>query len=145
MIGNAITGEKADKNSRVAHAYRLGIISEELYELIQTNCVGEDYLQPQGVVCKTHLQVFNEILSEINVFGILEPLCFDEPSGELLHLHRSLEENSPDFLFQSSPDNNCITPDLLANYWGNNQLVRNVLQIKEVRLIFLFIDKNSAG
>ncbi|XP_020582945.1 serine carboxypeptidase-like 16 [Phalaenopsis equestris] len=131
LIGNTITGEKIDINSQVPHAYGLGIISEELYELIQKNCVGEDYDQPQGAVCKTHLQAFNAFLSKINVFGILEPLCSNGFPGGMLRLHRSLEENSPDFVSQSSPDNNCITSDLLANYWANNQLVRNVLQIKE--------------
>ncbi|XP_020582951.1 serine carboxypeptidase-like 19 [Phalaenopsis equestris] len=108
LNGNTITGEKIDLNSRVPHAYGLGIISEELYKLIQTNCVGEDYLQPQGAICKAYLKVFNEFLSEINVYGILDPLCSNEPPGEVLHLRRSMEENSPEFLSQFSPDNNCI-------------------------------------
>ncbi|KAL0926138.1 hypothetical protein M5K25_004532 [Dendrobium thyrsiflorum] len=73
-------------------------------KLIQTNCKGEDYLKPQGVVCKSHLQVFEEFLSEINVFGILEPLCSDEPQKEMLGLHRLLDENSADFLNQPSPE-----------------------------------------
>nr|AZH81167.1 serine carboxypeptidase-like protein [Gastrodia elata] len=124
LIGNPSTVQTLDKNYVVPHAFGLGIIPEELYKAIQTNCVSEDYQKPNKAICAAHLQVFNKFVSEINSFGILEPVCSDEPPTSLVgvsKLHRSLEETT---------DISCITPDLLANYWANNHITRNYLKIK---------------
>ncbi|XP_020591168.1 serine carboxypeptidase-like 18 isoform X2 [Phalaenopsis equestris] len=134
LVGNAITGDKVDKNSQVPHAYGLGIIPKEIYKLITKGCVGEDYVKPQNAACAAHLNVFNDYLSEINIYSILDPKCSDEPSSleEIVGAGRSLEENSAQSLAQPSiPDTSCINGDLLANYWANNHLVRKALQIKE--------------
>ncbi|PKU83463.1 Serine carboxypeptidase-like 18 [Dendrobium catenatum] len=134
LVGNAITGDKVDKNSQVPHAYGLGIIPEELYKLIKKGCVGEDYVNPQNVFCAAQLKVFNDYLSEINSYSILDPKCSDEPPTpqENVGDGRSLEENYAQFLTQPSiPDTSCLNGDLLANYWVNNNLVRKALQIKE--------------
>ncbi|PKA66506.1 Serine carboxypeptidase-like 18 [Apostasia shenzhenica] len=134
LVGNSVTGEKVDKNTQVDHAYGLGIISEELFKLIQTNCVGEDFKKPSGPICARYLKIFNEFLSEINCFSILDPNCSDEPPSpeEIIGGNRYLEENYREFLsLHSFPDISCINGNLLANYWANHHLVREALQIKE--------------
>ncbi|KAL0924936.1 hypothetical protein M5K25_005797 [Dendrobium thyrsiflorum] len=111
LVGNAITGDKVDKNSQVPHAYGLGIIPEELYKLIKKGCVGEDYGNPQNVFCVAQLKVFNDYLSEINSYSILDPKCSDEPLSPQENVGDgiSLEENYAQFLTQPSiPDTSCI-------------------------------------
>ncbi|KAG0488900.1 hypothetical protein HPP92_007711 [Vanilla planifolia] len=130
IIGNAVTDEYADKNSQVPHAYGLGIIPSELYKNIQTNCEGEDYRKPIGKACAEYLEVFKEFLSEINVFGVLDPKCSDD---DPLSQQSSCLENTKDKLLLPSNlvDSTCITPDLLSNYWANNDAVRAALKIKK--------------
>ncbi|KAK8949242.1 Serine carboxypeptidase-like 18 [Platanthera zijinensis] len=134
LIGNAITGEKVDKNTQASHAYGLGLISKELYKLLENNCVEEDFENPKNALCAAHLNVFNDHLSEINVYSILDPKCDDEPSTleEIVESRRSLQENYAESLTKPLIlDANCINGDLLANYWANNRFVRQALHIKE--------------
>ncbi|KAK8962539.1 Serine carboxypeptidase-like 18 [Platanthera guangdongensis] len=132
-VGNAATGENVDTSTQAPHAYGLGIISKELYTLIQTTCAGEDYKNPKNALCATHLDTFNEYLSEINSYSILDPNCPDEPpSTNEMTASRSLEENTEEFLTSSLlPDTSCITAELLTNYWGNHPLVLKALHVKE--------------
>ncbi|KAI0525276.1 hypothetical protein KFK09_004669 [Dendrobium nobile] len=136
LVGNAATGEQVDTTTQVPHAYGLGIISSELYQLIMANCAGEDFKQPHNVLCANHLDTFNGFLSEINSYSILDPDCSDEPpsTNEMPAAIRSLKENPEEFLTlpsSSVPDISCITGDLLANYWGNHHLVKEALHVKE--------------
>ncbi|KAK8937926.1 Serine carboxypeptidase-like 18 [Platanthera guangdongensis] len=134
VIGNGRTGELIEASSEVVHAHDLAIISDELYELIQTNCVGEDYFNPKNAVCATHLDTFNAFLSEINSYNVLELNCPEEPpkNKQFPRAHRSLEESSVE-LFGSSSDAepDCISAPLLCYYWGNNNVTRKALHIKE--------------
>ncbi|KAK8933232.1 Serine carboxypeptidase-like 6 [Platanthera zijinensis] len=144
VIGNGRTGELIEASSEVVHAHDLAIISDELYELIQTNCVGEDYFNPKNAVCATHLDTFNAFLSEINSYNVLELNCPEEPprNKQFPRAHRSLEESSVELIGSSSdaePD--CIvsissfdfneSAPLLCYYWGNNNVTRKALHIKE--------------
>ncbi|KAK8949413.1 Serine carboxypeptidase-like 18 [Platanthera zijinensis] len=134
LIGNAITGEKVDKNTQASHAYGLGLISEEVYKLLENSCFEEDFENPENALCAVHLKVFNDHLSDINIFGILDPKCDDEPPTleETFGSPRSLEDKYGESLCKPLiHDANCISGELLSNYWLNNRLVRQALHIKE--------------
>ncbi|KAG0485772.1 hypothetical protein HPP92_009851 [Vanilla planifolia] len=138
LIGNAVTGELVDHNTQHTRAYGLGIISKELFEMIEISCAGEDYQSPQNAICAAHLKTFNKFFEEINYYSILDPKCSDEPPTlkEMIVSSRSLEENPAEFLNSASePQISCIshmqTGDLLANYWGNHPLVLEALHVKK--------------
>ena len=44
LIGNPATGELVDLNSRVPYAHGIGIISDELYEVIKVDCILLSYI-----------------------------------------------------------------------------------------------------
>ncbi|XP_064958652.1 serine carboxypeptidase-like 17 isoform X1 [Musa acuminata AAA Group] len=75
VIGNPVTGEKIDLNARVPFAHGMGIISDDFFKLIQRSCVGQDYQSPIDSECEMCFDTFDEILSEINKYNILEPKC----------------------------------------------------------------------
>ncbi|XP_020702680.2 serine carboxypeptidase-like 2 isoform X4 [Dendrobium catenatum] len=60
VIGNPSTGELIDYNARVPFAFGMGIISDELYQGINKNCEGEDYVNPKRPPCASLLQIFED-------------------------------------------------------------------------------------
>ncbi|XP_066162204.1 serine carboxypeptidase-like 3 [Oryza sativa Japonica Group] len=60
LVGNPVTGESIDFDSRVPYAHGVGIISDQLYETIMEHCQGEDYSNPKNAICRQALDRFNE-------------------------------------------------------------------------------------
>ncbi|OEL30934.1 Serine carboxypeptidase-like 5 [Dichanthelium oligosanthes] len=60
LVGNPITGERIDTESRVPYAHGHGIISDQLYETIMEHCQGEDYSKPRNVICAHALNRFSK-------------------------------------------------------------------------------------
>ncbi|PKA49604.1 Serine carboxypeptidase-like 19 [Apostasia shenzhenica] len=139
VIGNPGTkgpapGSKVDSVNQVTHAYGLGVLPREFYLQVVRDCAGENYKAPMNALCAKHLDIINGFIAEINIYSILDPLCDDEPpSLNENSMARSLKDNSAEKLGSSSsdPDINCITAELLVNYWGNHYLVREALHVKE--------------
>ncbi|WOK98079.1 hypothetical protein Cni_G06789 [Canna indica] len=71
IIGNPITGENVDFGSRLPYAHCMGMISDEFFEEV----VKQKVPVPTILQCKTCLDAFDEVLSEINEAYILEPKC----------------------------------------------------------------------
>uniref|UniRef100_A0A0D9XQV1 Serine carboxypeptidase-like 19 n=1 Tax=Leersia perrieri TaxID=77586 RepID=A0A0D9XQV1_9ORYZ len=63
IVGNPVTGERIDYESKVPYCHGVGIISDQLYEMIMEHCKGEDYHNPKNVICKQALARFNTIYS----------------------------------------------------------------------------------
>ncbi|XP_062187642.1 serine carboxypeptidase-like 7 isoform X2 [Phragmites australis] len=75
LVGNPITGESVDVNSRVPCAHGFGIISDQLYETILRHCQGEDYTNPANALCTQALGIFNNLISEVQQAQILLDTC----------------------------------------------------------------------
>ncbi|KAL4562379.1 hypothetical protein LXL04_034581 [Taraxacum kok-saghyz] len=71
-----LTDKFSDFNSRFEFAYRLSLISEDLYESTTQTCKG-NYISNElhNVLCANNLQWVNECTSKINLENILDPLC----------------------------------------------------------------------
>uniref|UniRef100_I1R909 carboxypeptidase D n=1 Tax=Oryza glaberrima TaxID=4538 RepID=I1R909_ORYGL len=75
LVGNPVTGESIDFDSRVPYAHGVGIISDQLYETIMEHCQGEDYSNPKNAICRQALDRFNELLGESSGGHILYNYC----------------------------------------------------------------------
>ncbi|XP_074555532.1 serine carboxypeptidase-like 18 [Curcuma longa] len=139
LIGNPVTGGKVDKNSQIPYAHNMGIISDNLFEMIQKSCSGQDYRTPTNSQCQMYLNSFtNLFLSEINEAHILEAYC---PESRLNHLHslasrtsskRILKENQNILHPPPFPDLSCrCYAQTLAYYWVNNNFVRKALNVRK--------------
>ncbi|KAK8958986.1 Serine carboxypeptidase-like 6 [Platanthera guangdongensis] len=56
LIGNAITGEKGDKNTQASHAYGLGLISEEVYKVLTGDLLSNYWLNNRLVRQALHIK-----------------------------------------------------------------------------------------
>ncbi|OEL35703.1 Serine carboxypeptidase-like 19 [Dichanthelium oligosanthes] len=61
LVGNPITGESIDTDSRVPFAHGMGIISDQLYKMILVNCGEGDYDNPRNTICAEALTRFNKV------------------------------------------------------------------------------------
>ncbi|KAF3624688.1 Serine carboxypeptidase-like 17 [Capsicum annuum] len=136
LLGNPSTIE-GENNYEIPYAYGMGLISDELYESLKTNCKGE-YLNisPSNTLCLQDVQTFKELLKGINEPHILEPQCeiFFSPRPHLLFgQRRSLDEKfhqlkNPELL----PALKCRTDWYILSYhWADDGQVRDVLNIRK--------------
>ncbi|CAL9159742.1 serine carboxypeptidase-like 17 isoform X2 [Musa acuminata AAA Group] len=133
VIGNPVTGEKIDLNARVPFAHGMGIISDDFFKLIQRSCDGQDYQSPIDSECETCFDTFDEILSEINKYNILEPKCAPASPKPKTKGRRALKEEYLHLLKPPpTPALNCRNyAHILAYYWANTDIVRKALHIKK--------------
>ncbi|XP_059279450.1 serine carboxypeptidase-like 10 isoform X3 [Lycium ferocissimum] len=135
LLGNPATFE-GENNYEIPFAYGMGLISDELYESLKTNCKGE-YLNinPSNTPCLQDVQTFHKLLKGINNPHILEPKCkFFSPRPHLLFgQRRSLDEkfhelNNP----QQLPALKCRTDwYVLCYHWADDGQVREALNIRK--------------
>ncbi|PHT40168.1 Serine carboxypeptidase-like 17 [Capsicum baccatum] len=131
LLGNPSTF-KGEDNYKILFAYGMGLISDELYESLKTNCKGE-YLNinPTNTLCLQDVQTFKELLKGINNPHILEPNCeFFSPRPHLLFgQRRSLHElRNP----QQLPALKCRTDWYKLSYhWADDGQVRDALSIRK--------------
>ncbi|XP_009388678.2 serine carboxypeptidase-like 18 isoform X1 [Musa acuminata AAA Group] len=134
LIGNPVTGENFDENSRVPYAHGVGIISDGVFEMIQRSCKGQDHRNPTTVQCASCLETFENFCSEIYENHILEPKCAlasPKPKDMILD-RRSLKENMDLLKPPPVPELNCRGyAYFLSYYWANSNAVRQALHIKK--------------
>ncbi|URD95772.1 serine carboxypeptidase-like [Musa troglodytarum] len=132
VIGNPFTGEKIDLNARVPFAHGMGIISDDFFKLIQRSCAGQDYRSPIDSQCEMCFDTFDEILSEINRYNILEPKCALASPKPKTEGRRALKEYLHLLEPPPTPALNCRNyAHILAYYWANTDVVRKALHIKK--------------
>ncbi|KAK4275735.1 hypothetical protein QN277_018766 [Acacia crassicarpa] len=133
VLASPATDMFLDFNSVVVQAYRLSLISDELYESIKESCNG-DYvnINPNNTKCASDYEAFSQLIRYININQVLEPFCIATPD---LKYRSLLEDSSPKGVLQSLQkvsDFWCRGYDhILVNQWANNEDVRKALHIRE--------------
>ncbi|KAF0896567.1 hypothetical protein E2562_025504, partial [Oryza meyeriana var. granulata] len=134
LVGNPGTGERIDHESKVPYCHGVGIISDQLYEIIMEHCKGEDYDNPSNVICQQALARFDSLLNEGSSAQILERKCIyvspvqnHETIGrKILEEHGVLRHPPP------QPSIKCNTyANYLSYFWANNNVTRKTLGIKK--------------
>ncbi|CAI0464514.1 unnamed protein product, partial [Linum tenue] len=77
ILGNPVTDfRKFEGNSRIPTAHGLSLISDELYQSLETRC-GAEYqnVDPTNYECINNLHAFDECLSGLYFEHILYPMC----------------------------------------------------------------------
>ncbi|CAL4918846.1 unnamed protein product [Urochloa decumbens] len=134
LVGNPLTGDKIDDNSRIPYSHSFGIISDQLYEAAVTNCNG-DYVNPRNKACTDVVKTIKDLMSQVCSGGILDPICpFASPKPRRdAHRSKSLGEehyqlNGP----PNEPPLGCVSYRYYLSYfWANNIATRASLGIKE--------------
>ncbi|CAN6309497.1 unnamed protein product [Urochloa humidicola] len=134
LVGNPITGDKIDDNSRIPYSHSFGIISDQLYEAAVTNCNG-DYVNPRNKACTDVVKTIKDLMSQVNSGGILDPICsFASPKPRRdAHIRKSLavercQLSGPPI----EPRPGCVSYRYYLSYfWANNNATRASLGIKE--------------
>lgn len=83
MAGNPLTNKSGDIDSRLEYAYRMALISQELYESTKMDCAGE-YAEADSnnLQCELDLDEVNKRVGDINIQQILDPDC--DPATNLV-------------------------------------------------------------
>lgn len=124
ILGNPLTFP-LESNYWIPYAHGMGLISHELYELLEENCKGENlrYDDPNNVLCYQHYQTFQQLTSGINKQHILEPSCGSDDESQMSEERRSLDEN-----FGSK----CrVEVHRLSTYWANDPRVQEALNVRK--------------
>ncbi|CAL4944179.1 unnamed protein product [Urochloa decumbens] len=133
-VGNPITRDKIDDNSKIPYCHSFGIISDQLYEAAEINCKG-DYINPTNKLCADLVQTINDLKSEVDKEGILDAICpFASPKPRRdAYRRKSLAEEHYQL---SGPPNEpplgCVSYRYYLSYfWANNIATIASLGIKE--------------
>ncbi|KAJ3672801.1 hypothetical protein LUZ60_006175 [Juncus effusus] len=137
LVGNPGTGELYDYEYSATFAHGMGIISDQLYELTQKNCEGEDYKTPSNKLCSDALAAVDNAQSETNAIHVLEPVCHEESkststSTYMVENRRILSEEEQLGLLEPTEYTSfkCRADTYsLQVYWANNNLAREALHI----------------
>ncbi|XP_065872464.1 serine carboxypeptidase-like 18 isoform X2 [Euphorbia lathyris] len=131
VLGNPVTDEPRDINSRFEFAYLKGLIPHELYESALKNCNGNyTYVDPSNSACTKDLLIYEECIKDIFIAQILEPTC------NTLTPRRSQTWNL-DFLTEEYPLDShathwCRSYTYIPSYkWLSDKNVQSALQIRE--------------
>ncbi|RLN39460.1 hypothetical protein C2845_PM01G29450 [Panicum miliaceum] len=135
IVGNPATGDKIDENSKIPYCHSFGIISDQLYEAAVINCKG-DYANPTNKLCSDVVQIINDLKSEVDKQGILDPVCpvaSPKPRRDALRRKSLAEEHYP--LMSGPPEEppfGCPAYRYYLSYfWANDNATRASLGIKE--------------
>ncbi|KAK9274949.1 hypothetical protein L1049_022206 [Liquidambar formosana] len=137
VLGNPKTDTDIDDNSRYPFAHRLTLIPEELYKAAEESCDGDFVnVDSSNQACEADLQTIEELIREINLQQVLEPVCsMTSPKPDYVNWdRRSLRELSSDLLLSrpKGPAFWCRNYNhVLAGIWANDESVQAALNITE--------------
>ncbi|XP_023915638.1 serine carboxypeptidase-like 18 [Quercus suber] len=136
MLGNPVTDQHGDQNSRVKYFHRLTLISDELYESIKAGC-NEEYVDPDinNSTCIDDIGLVAECTIRVNDAHILEPKCsFATPRPKTMNWGRKFFDDIPDEIIQSPTKREekwCRNSNYVLSYmWANDQTVQNALGVR---------------
>ncbi|XP_030550344.1 serine carboxypeptidase-like 2 isoform X2 [Rhodamnia argentea] len=138
LLGNPVTNENSDLNSRVPFAHLKGLISEELYKSAKADCDG-DYINvnESNADCVDDLKTVSECLGNLYTANILEPNCLlDTPKSTVGYTwDPSLINHDRSLLplpMLRSPRVWCRSYNYLYSYiWASDRAVQGALHIRE--------------
>ncbi|CAL0302828.1 unnamed protein product [Lupinus luteus] len=84
LIGNGVTDKKFDGNALVPFAHGMGLISDQLFEAVTTQCKGKFYGIPDTLECKNAIGRVYKNIGNLNIYDILEP-CYHDSSEKLVN------------------------------------------------------------
>ncbi|KAL8516539.1 hypothetical protein ACS0TY_014979 [Phlomoides rotata] len=79
LVGNGVCDDVFDGNALVPFTHGMGLISDELYEEVSTECHG-NYYNPMNANCENKLLKVEELIEDLNIYDILEP-CYHAPQS----------------------------------------------------------------
>uniref|UniRef100_A0A0D9XRP4 Uncharacterized protein n=1 Tax=Leersia perrieri TaxID=77586 RepID=A0A0D9XRP4_9ORYZ len=135
LVGNPGTGDSIDFDSKVPYGHGVGIISDQLYEMILEHCGREDYNNPKNAICAQALNRFNDLMGEVEGAHILYKKCAyvspkpdDDTTGRKILMEELVEQNRR----PARPPMDCVTyPNYLSYFWANNNITREMLGIEK--------------
>ncbi|KAI3702315.1 hypothetical protein L6452_28049 [Arctium lappa] len=136
MAGNPLTDKAGDVNSRLEFAYRMALISYELFESTHNNCNGEyANANTNNLPCMADITEVNKRVEDINILQILDPGC--DSKTDLLrdgNTRRGRSRKSPRLLRArlSLKDVFCRDDNYkYAAIWANDRNVMKALNVHE--------------
>ncbi|CAN1274547.1 Serine carboxypeptidase-like 6 [Linum perenne] len=137
ILGNPVTDSHFDDNAQIPTAHGLALISDELYQSLETSCGGEYHIvNPTNYRCAINLASFYQIVLELYMENILYPMCGlatpkpTEISANRRFLWDIYQHQSLQAL--KFPKFGCPTyPHLLSYYWADNEAVRIALHVRK--------------
>ncbi|KAL6346989.1 hypothetical protein AAG906_012240 [Vitis piasezkii] len=138
-IGNPVTDQFSDFNSRIAYTHRVGILSDELYEAIKASCDGKYVdVDPSNADCTNNLKVYTQCIAKLDPAHILEPNCAylsPKPNASKWDQISLKGINSINLFLQSPPQKPepwCRNYNYLFSYlWANDKTVQKALHVRE--------------
>ncbi|XBI62412.1 hypothetical protein VPH35_043033 [Triticum aestivum] len=128
IIGNPLTDHKFDLPARVPYAHRMGLISDEQYEIYRESC-GVDTGMNRNIQCKNCHDAIDKCLKGINIHHILEPECSAEYNGNSDSGRTLLDFGSAE-LGLSDISSECREKGYsMSGIWANNMAVRKALGV----------------
>ncbi|KAI5314890.1 hypothetical protein L3X38_044066 [Prunus dulcis] len=134
IIGDPVTNEKEDMNSRIEFAHRMALISNRMYESTKRNCKGEYVdVDPNNQLCLNNLQAFKECTSRLDDSHILAPACVPRINhNEQTTFGWDWDSVDDNFLSFPFPESLCRVDRLRYSVvWANDMKVRKALNIRE--------------
>ncbi|KAK6916309.1 Peptidase S10, serine carboxypeptidase, partial [Dillenia turbinata] len=137
VMGNAITDENIDCNSRVDFAYRVNLISDELYMAAKEDCHGQyKDVDPSNEACISDVQAILDCTSSLDPAQILEPNCDNlSPKPKVLNWNRGILKDLTDNIRPipqgSDTELWCRSDNYIYIYiWANDKTVQAALNIR---------------
>ncbi|TKY71231.1 Serine carboxypeptidase 18 [Spatholobus suberectus] len=133
VLGNPLTDEKYDFNSRIKFAHRIALLPDELYEETKLDCQGE-YVYPNrnDTRCIEDLEIVNLCLEDINKPMVLEPKCSFSAKLNKVNWGPSHRDVSDALLLDVNPTRRwCRVDNYLFIYvWANDKEVQEALHVR---------------
>lgn len=136
VLGNPLTDEFLNENSKIPYAYLVNLLSDEQIEEAQSYC-HENYVNVDlnNTECVAVLQYIQECLGPLNAANILEPRCyFDSLKPKQMKWSSGAEdEDKMDFLlsFPKLPEFWCRSYAYVLSYkWANSVSVQDALHVR---------------
>ncbi|KAK1441156.1 hypothetical protein QVD17_06995 [Tagetes erecta] len=128
ILGNPLTFPE-ETNYQIRFANGMGLISDELYELLFHTCGGEyrsEYVSPDNIACLRNLELYEKCIDGIELANILESYCGGRIWLTKQPTHKFLSEHQP----LSSSLCRILGYELVYN-WLNEDIVQEALHIRK--------------
>lgn len=82
LVGNGVADDEIDGNALVPFVHGMGLISDDLYEEVQSLCEGNFY-NPLNEACDSKLSEVDKDIADLNMYDILEPCYHGNETWEI--------------------------------------------------------------